>query len=85
MSAGAPVVTSSSSSLPEVAGDAALLADPYDVAAISESLRRILTEPGLAEELSARGRARAATFSWERFAAQTIELLRSADSMLAAR
>jgi alpha-1,3-rhamnosyl/mannosyltransferase len=77
MSAGAPVVTSSVSSLPEVAGDAALLVDPYDEAAIAGALERVLTDPGLAADLGERGRRRAAEFSWERCARETRALLYS--------
>ncbi|MCW2992663.1 MAG: glycosyltransferase family 4 protein [Conexibacter sp.] len=76
MAAGAPVLTSSLSSLPEVAGDAALLVDPHDPAAIADGLRRLLAEPTLAEELRTRGRARAAAFSWERTASETLAVLR---------
>jgi glycosyltransferase involved in cell wall biosynthesis len=76
MAAGAPVLTSDRSSLPEVTGDAALLVDPTDVAAIGAGLTRLLTEPALREDLRARGRARAAAFSWERTARETLALLR---------
>jgi glycosyltransferase involved in cell wall biosynthesis len=76
MAAGAPVLTSDVSSLPEVVGDAALLVDPTDVAAIGAGLTRLLTEPELVADLRARGRARAATFSWERTASETLALLR---------
>jgi glycosyltransferase involved in cell wall biosynthesis len=72
MACGTPVVTSNTSSLPEVAGDAALLVDPCDVDAIAAALRRVLTDPGLAEELRARGPARAAEFTWERTARETL-------------
>jgi glycosyltransferase involved in cell wall biosynthesis len=75
MSAGSPVVTSSISSMPEVAGDAALLVDPLDSGAIAAAITRVLREPALATELRHRGRARAANFSWERFAAGTLALL----------
>jgi alpha-1,3-rhamnosyl/mannosyltransferase len=75
MAAGAPVVTSSVSSLPEVAGDAALLVDPNDTDAIAAAVERVLTEPGLADDLRVRGRAQAATFSWERTARETLALL----------
>jgi glycosyltransferase involved in cell wall biosynthesis len=77
MAAGAPVVTSNVSSLPEVAGDAALLIDPTDVHAIGDALTRLLADPALADDLRARGRARAAEFSWERTARETLALLRS--------
>jgi alpha-1,3-rhamnosyl/mannosyltransferase len=76
MSAGSPVVTSSVSSLPEVAAGAALLADPLDVMAIADAIKRILSEPLLADELRRRGRQRAAQFSWERFASETVRLMR---------
>jgi glycosyltransferase involved in cell wall biosynthesis len=77
MAAGAPVLTSSVSSLPEVAGDAALLVDPHDPAAIATGLTRLLHEDGLADDLRTRGRVRAAAFSWERTARETLALLRS--------
>lgn len=75
MSAGAPVLTSDLSSLPEVAGDAALLVDPRDATAIARGLQRLLTEPGLADALRIRGRDRAAQFSWERTARATLALM----------
>jgi glycosyltransferase involved in cell wall biosynthesis len=72
MACGTPVVTSNTSSLPEVTGEAALLVDPYDVAAISTAMRRVLTDPELARGLRERGLARAAQFSWERTARETV-------------
>jgi glycosyltransferase involved in cell wall biosynthesis len=75
MGAGAPVVTSSVSSLPEVAGDAALLVEPTDTGAIAAALARVLSDPALAADLRARGRLRAAEFSWERTARETRGLL----------
>jgi alpha-1,3-rhamnosyl/mannosyltransferase len=75
MAAGAPVLTSLSSSLPEVAGDAALLVDPRDTAAIAAGLERLLRDAGLRERLRVAGRARAAAFSWERTARETHALL----------
>ena len=78
MAAGAPVVTSNVSSIPEVAGDAALLVDPHDVPAIAGAIQRVLTEPGLADDLRARGAAQACRFSWERTARETLALLLSA-------
>ena len=66
MASGTPVLTSNVSSLPEVVGDAAVLIDPYDPSAIQQAIRRVLTEPGLREELRARGLARVKEFSWER-------------------
>ena len=72
MACGAPVVTSNTSSLPEVAGDAALLVDPSDVDQIADAMRLVLTQPALAAALRVRGLARAARFTWERTARETI-------------
>ncbi len=75
MACGTPVLTSNSSSLPEVAGDAALLVDPHDTDAIASGLTRLATEPALREQLRMRGLARAAQFTWERCAAATLRVL----------
>jgi glycosyltransferase involved in cell wall biosynthesis len=66
MASGTPVVTSNVSSLPEVVGDAAVLVDPNDAESIADGMRRVLTDPVLADSLVERGHARAAEFSWER-------------------
>lgn len=63
MQLGAPVVTSTESSLPEVAGDAALLVNPYDTAAIAGAMQRMDSDPSLRERLSAAGLAQAERFS----------------------
>jgi glycosyltransferase involved in cell wall biosynthesis len=65
MASGTPVVTSNLSSLPEVAGDAAVLVDPYDPQAIADGIHRVLTDEELRRELRRRGLARARQFSWE--------------------
>ncbi len=72
---GAAVVTSDVSSLPEVAGDAAVLADPLDAGAIAEALRGLLADPAERARRGAAGRRRAAAFSWERTARVTREAL----------
>ena len=64
MACGTPVITSNVSSLPEVAGDAALLVDPYDVEALARAMVRIVTDQPLRDMLVARGLARARQFSW---------------------
>jgi len=73
MARGVPVACSNASSLPEVAGDGALLFEPDDESAIAVALQRLLEEPGLAERLRARGLARAREFSWERSARLTLD------------
>jgi glycosyltransferase involved in cell wall biosynthesis len=65
MASGTPVVTSNVSSLPEVVGDAAVLIDPLDPAAIASGIRQVLTDPGLRADLVARGLERARMFSWD--------------------
>jgi glycosyltransferase involved in cell wall biosynthesis len=77
MACGTPVVTANTSSLPEVAGNAALLVDPYDVRAIAGAMRRVLEDGDLAQELRERGLARAAQFSWERTARATVTVYES--------
>jgi glycosyltransferase involved in cell wall biosynthesis len=66
MASGTPVITSNVSSLPEVVGDAALMFDPYEPAAIADAMHRVLTEPALRADLRVKGLARAREFSWER-------------------
>lgn len=66
MAHGVPVLTSNTSALPEVVGDAALLVDPEDVASIADGLRRLTTNQALRDELVQRGMARAAGFTWEK-------------------
>jgi glycosyltransferase involved in cell wall biosynthesis len=65
MASGTPVVTSNVSSLPEVAGDAALLVDPYDPTAIADGIYKVLTDEGTRRSLRQKGVARAQQFSWE--------------------
>ena len=72
MASGTPVITSNVSSLPEVAGDAALLVDPLDVEQISSALVRVHEDRTLRQQLIDRGRERAGQFTWARTAAATI-------------
>lgn len=72
---GLPVITSNTSSLPEVAGDAALLVDPHDVDAIAEAMYRLATDPELRAELTRRGRENVKRFSWEKCARETLAVL----------
>jgi glycosyltransferase involved in cell wall biosynthesis len=72
MRRGVPVACSNASSLPEVAGDAALLFDPKDTEAIRRAMERLLVDRQLANELAERGLKRADAFSWERSARETL-------------
>jgi glycosyltransferase involved in cell wall biosynthesis len=71
MACGTPVLTSNTSSLPEVAGDAALLVDPRDETAIADGLQRIVADATLRETLRERGLRQAAQFSWRTAARDT--------------
>jgi glycosyltransferase involved in cell wall biosynthesis len=73
-----PVLCSNTSSLPEVAGDAALLADPLDTAALTAALSQIMTDRALRAALIEKGVAQAARFTWERAARQTLAILEEA-------
>lgn len=65
MACGVPVMTSNISSLPEVSGDAALMVDPYDIEAITDTLARLLNDSALRQSLIAKGYERAKMFTWE--------------------
>ncbi len=70
-----PVVSSNLTSLPEIAGDAALLVDPHSPEALAEAANQVITDEVLRSDLMARGRDRARTFSWPRFTREVIKLL----------
>jgi len=72
MACGTPVACSNTSSLPEVAGDAALLVEPLDIEGWAAALGRLLADAEQRRELARRGLAQAARFSWERTARQTL-------------
>jgi len=75
MQAGAPVITSDRSSMPEVGGDAVEYVDPTDVASIAGALARLLEDPDRRAQLAAAGRERAKGFTWERTAEQVLHAL----------
>jgi glycosyltransferase involved in cell wall biosynthesis len=69
-----PVVTANTTSLPEVAGDAALMVDPQDIAALSIAMARLASDETLVKELKRRGLLRAQAFTWNTCAAATYSL-----------
>lgn len=75
---GTPTLSSNTSAIPEVAGDAALLVDPEDEDAIAAGLVRILTDEALRADLRTKGPARAASFSWAATARATLDAYRDA-------
>jgi len=77
MACGCPIVTANTCAPPEVVAGAALLVDPYDVAAIAEAMRTMLRDTDLREKLVARGLQRAKDFSWEKCARQVLDVLDS--------
>ncbi|HXS99141.1 MAG TPA: glycosyltransferase family 1 protein [Elusimicrobiota bacterium] len=78
MACAAPVVAADAAALPEIAGGAALLFDPDDPDGLSRALASILDDADLAADLRRRGAARAAAFSWEKAARETLEVIDAA-------
>ncbi len=75
MACGTPVIASNRSSLPEVAGDAAILVDPYSVGKITEAMQAVASSAGLRSRLRELGLARASRFSWAKTGQKTAEIL----------
>ncbi len=76
MACGTPVITSNISSLPEVAGDAAILINPYNIGEITEAMQTIVTDAEMRSRLSHQGIVRANQFSWEKTGLATVEVLK---------
>jgi glycosyltransferase involved in cell wall biosynthesis len=75
MSCGTPVLASTASSVPEVVGDAAILLDPHQPSAWATAVELLCGDPAMRAELSRRGLSRAAQFTWERCARETLQVL----------
>ncbi len=76
MACGAPCLVSNVSSLPEVAGSATLMFNPFDVADLTEQMQTVTMDVELRKELSAKGIQHASLFSWDKFALELIEVMR---------
>jgi glycosyltransferase involved in cell wall biosynthesis len=74
MQCGTPVITSNTSSLPEVVGDAGIMVNPYDVDELANKMYEVLTNDGLREELSKKGLERAKLFSWKKCAEEHLKV-----------
>jgi glycosyltransferase involved in cell wall biosynthesis len=74
MACGAPVITSNTSSLPEVVGDAALLVDPHDTDALAQAITRVLADEQLQAELRQKGYQQAARYSWQESARKMLAI-----------
>ena len=71
---GTPVIVSNTAALPEVVGDAGLMINPHDVEGLTVAMWRVLTEEELQQDLIDKGFKRAAQFSWQKAAEQTLEV-----------
>ena len=80
MACGTPVITSNVSSLPEVAGDAALLIEPDDEEDMMRAISRILSEKSLAREMAEKGLERSKQYTWEKTSEQTLQIIQSMGS-----
>ncbi len=76
MASGVPVITSNTSALSEICGDAAILVNPYSIEELAEAMEQVLSKKTLVEELINKGERRAELFSWERAAKETLYLYR---------
>ncbi len=75
MACGTPVIASNTSSIPEIAGEAALFIDPTDITAMSNAMQRLIDEPSLRQQLIESGRVRASQFNWQFSAKLMLTLL----------
>lgn len=78
MACGTQVITSNTSSLPEVVGDAGIMIDPYNVEELAEAMLRVLRDPDLRQKMRAKGLERAKLFTWENTARQTLAVYNEA-------
>ena len=76
MAAGVPVITSTTSCLPEVAGGGAMLVDPRSVSELRAALERVLESSDLREQLAAAGRERSKQYDWDECARRSLEFFR---------
>lgn len=79
MACGCPVITSNSSSLPEVVGEAAIKVPPQDIEGLAEALKKVLTNKELRKSLIAKGKAQAVKFSWDQAAEKTLEVYKEVE------
>jgi len=74
MACGCPVVTSNTSSLPEVMGEAGIMVNPYDTDNLAQAMRQVLTDAKLRDDMIRKGLKQSKRFSWEETARQTMEV-----------
>ena len=84
MASGCPVLTSNCSSLAEIAGEDAVLIDPFDIDSIAGGMRQLLADPILRQRLAQQGQQRSATFTWETSALQTLQVYQQIAGLVSA-
>lgn len=77
MSCGCPIISSASTSIPEVVGDSGILIDPYSEIELQDAILKIIEDKSLQEKLSLKGLERSKIFNWEKTAAETINAYNS--------
>ena len=77
MQCGCPVISSTTSSIPEVAGDACILIDPHDIPGLASAIKKVLSGRKVRNEMIGKGLARSRLFSWEKSARRLLEIVRS--------
>lgn len=77
MSFGVPVITSNTSSLPEICGEAAIYINPYDIKEITVAIKKVLSDKNLATELSQKALQQAQLFSWQKSAEELLKVFKS--------
>jgi glycosyltransferase involved in cell wall biosynthesis len=81
MTNGAPVITSKVTSIPEIAGDAAMYIDPSDVNSIAEAIIKVCTNKNLQDDLRTNGRIQAKKYRWENTAERTLQIYEEAKNL----
>ena len=84
MASGCAVLTSNRSSLAEIAGEDAVLIDPFDIDSIVGGMRQLLADPILRQRLAHQGQQRSATFTWETSAQQTLQVYQQIAGLVSA-
>ena len=80
MACGCPVITSNTSSLPEVVGEAGIMVDPHDTDSLAQAMRQVLTDSELRDNMIRKGLEQSKRFSWEKAAEQTLEVYNKVES-----
>jgi glycosyltransferase involved in cell wall biosynthesis len=80
MACGCLVITSNTSSLPEIVGEAGIMVEPYDIEGLANAIGEVLTNRSLKHELKRKGLERASNFSWEKTAEETMKVYKEVEN-----